>query len=263
MRIDGRAVHFRSARDARGGRHRHGAPGTVASCRDLVGGRERASRQAAGEPARAGGLARDGRGGAASSSQQLGIDVDPRTPIGVAADRPAAAGRNRPRAVLRRPHHHPRRADLGAVAARGGAAVRRAAPAARRSGTQRHLHLAFPRRHPARSRDTVTVFRNGRKVATAPVPRDRQGLAHRADDRRRPRASSRKATPATSCSHSKPDAPVVHETRGPDAAPARSSDVSLDSARRRGARHLRLHGLRPDRTRAHAVRQDRAGSRHA
>ena len=59
----------------------------------------------------------------------LGIDVDPRDAHGLAADRPAAADRARPRALLRRAHHHPRRADLGALAAGGRAAVRRAAPA--------------------------------------------------------------------------------------------------------------------------------------
>ena len=83
---------------------------------------------------------------------------------GRAADRPAAAHRDRPRAVLRRAHHHPGRADLGALAARGRAAVRAccggcgtAAAASSSSRISSTTSCAIS--------DAVTVFRNGRKVA--------------------------------------------------------------------------------------------------
>ena len=123
----------------------------------------------------------------ASISPSLGIDVDPRARMGIAADRPAAAGRARPRAVLGRPHRHPRRADLGAVAARGAAPVRGAARL-RASGRSIVFISHFLDDVLAIS-DTVTIFRNGRRIATRSRRPDRQGLADRAHDRRRPRGA--------------------------------------------------------------------------
>ena len=113
-------------------------------------------------------------------------------------DRRAAARRTRARAVLRRAHRHPRRADLGAFAARDRAAVRGAAPGARQR-PQPRLHLAFPRRHPRRSPTRCRCSATARSVATAEVGAgDRQGLDHRAHDRRRAARSSRRAISATS-----------------------------------------------------------------
>ena len=96
-------------------------------------------------------------------------DVAARRP----ADRPAAADRDRPRAVLGRPHHHPRRADLGAVAAGSRAPVRDAATAAGRRH-QHRLHLAFHRGHSARlrHRDRVPQRPEGRRDRGG---RDQQG----------------------------------------------------------------------------------------
>ena len=113
-----------------------------------------------------------GRGAAAAAS---GIDVDPTAPRWARLPhRPAAAGRARPGAVLRRADHHPGRADLGALAARGGAALRRAAPPARRAAAASSSSRISSTTCSTIS-DTVTVFRNGRKIVTADGRRDRQG----------------------------------------------------------------------------------------
>ena len=108
---------------------------------------------------------------------------------GLAGDRPAAADRARPRAVLGRAHRHPRRADLGSVAARGAAPVRGAARRARQR-PQHRLHLALPRR---RSGD----LRHRHDLPQRPAHRHRggrhrrQGLADPAHDRPRPRGARR------------------------------------------------------------------------
>ena len=82
-------------------RHRHGASGAVDRLRP-DGRRERLSRQAAGQRARHGRLGRHGRRrrGAARRSRHRRRPEDAH---GRAADRPAAADRARPRAVLRAP----------------------------------------------------------------------------------------------------------------------------------------------------------------
>jgi ribose transport system ATP-binding protein len=67
---------------------------------------------------------------------RFGIDVDPMAPAGRPPDRAAAADRDRARAVLRRPHHHPGRADLRPLAARGRAPVRDAARGCASEGTR-------------------------------------------------------------------------------------------------------------------------------
>jgi ribose transport system ATP-binding protein len=47
---------------------------------------------------------------------------------------------------VRRPHHHSRRADLGALSARGRSACSKPCATAERPGPYRRFHLAFPRR---------------------------------------------------------------------------------------------------------------------
>ena len=118
---------------------------------------------------------------------RLGIDVDPDAAARRSADRPAAADRDRPRAVFGRTHHHPRRADLRALAAGGRAPVRELAAAARRR-QQHRLHLAFPRRHPARLRhgDGLPQRPQGAGHAAAAIE---QGRADRGDDRQGPRGA--------------------------------------------------------------------------
>ena len=61
---------------------------------------------------------------------------------------------------------------------------------------------------------------------------------------------------------SRADAPAVLEAHGLTLAPF-YRDVSSRRARRRSARHLRLHGVRADRTRAHPFRQAQAFERRA
>ena len=133
---------------------------------DLERRRERVPGRAAGERGSASSTgARMAQRGRASSSSSLGIDVDPGARIGTLPIGLQQLVELGARAVLRRAHHHPRRADLRAVAARDRAAVRRAAPAAGRRA-QHHLHLALPRR---RARD----LRPGHRLPQRPQGRDR------------------------------------------------------------------------------------------
>ena len=92
------------------------------------------------------------------------------TRMGSLSDRPAAADRDRPRALFRRAHHHPRRADLGAVAAGGGAAVRGAAASCKERGRS-IVFISHFLDDILRISDEVTIFRNGRKVVTEPGQR--------------------------------------------------------------------------------------------
>ncbi len=161
------------------GRHRHGASGAERRARS-DGGRERLSRHPADQPLRPRAVAAHGARGRRAARpvrHRRRSDVAARRP----ADRPAATDRDRPRAVLGRPHHHPRRADLGAVAARGRAAVYDAAAAARRRH-QHRLHLAFHRGHSARlrHRDGVPQRPEGRRDRGR---RDQQGRPDRSHDR--------------------------------------------------------------------------------
>jgi ABC-type sugar transport system ATPase subunit len=121
MRIEGRDVQFRSARDALaagiGMVHQELsiAPDLTVAENVFLGM----------QPVKAGGIvdwkrmvreSRDTWPGSAST-------CDPRASDRFAVDRASAADRDRPRAVLRRPHHHPGRAHLALVAAGSGAAV--------------------------------------------------------------------------------------------------------------------------------------------
>jgi ribose transport system ATP-binding protein len=165
MRIEGREVQFRSARDALaagiGMVHQELsiAPDLTVAENVFLGM----------QPTKAGGLV-DWKRMVRESREHLaglGIDVEPRMPIGSLSIGPPAADRDRPRAVFRGAHHHSGRAHLGAVTAGGRAALRRAAqPEGERP--QLRVHLALPGRHPAHLRHGH-VFRNGRKIVTSPT----------------------------------------------------------------------------------------------
>ena len=98
--------------------------------------------------------ARAWRRARAGCSTTVGLDLRPDGPARHAAHLRAATGRDRPRAVARRPRADHGRADGGAVAARGRAAVRgRRRPAAARRGddVRRPPHgRDLPRRRPHR-----------------------------------------------------------------------------------------------------------------
>ena len=187
MRLDGRRGAFPLAARRAGRRHRHGAPGAPASCPTSRSPRTSFSARSR-QPARHRRLAAHGARGARACSPASASTSTRDARIGRAADRPAAADRARPRAVLGRAHHHPRRADLGAVAARGRAPVRGAAPAARRAAAASSSSRISSTTSCAIS-DTVTIFRNGRKSRPTTAAGDRQGLGHRAHDRRGPRGA--------------------------------------------------------------------------
>ena len=167
--LDGRETRFRSARDA----HAAGIAMVhqeLSVAPDLTVAENVFLGTAADQPLRPRAMAADGaRGRRATRAvrHRRRSDVAARRP----ADRPAAADRDRPRAVLRRPHHHPRRADLGPLAAGGRTAVRDAAATAGRRHRHR-LHLAFHRGHPARlrHRDRVPQRPEGRRGAKRPRP---------------------------------------------------------------------------------------------
>ena len=102
---------------------------------------------------------------------RFGIDVDPLARLG---DLPI--GLQQLIEIARvlfsgRAHHHPRRADLGALAAGGRAPVRDPAAAAGRRHRHR-LHLAFHRGHPAHLRhgDGLPQRQEGRRGARRPRP---------------------------------------------------------------------------------------------
>ena len=164
MRLDGQRGPLCLAAGCAGGRHRHGASGAVRRARP-VGGGERPPRRAAGQSVRPDRLAGDApqrrRTSAKPRHRRRSAHADGRVAARTAAARGAGA-----RAVLRRAHHHPGRADLGALAARGRAAVRAAAPAAR-GRTQHRVHLALPRRRAGdlRPRDGVPQRPGGRDRA--------------------------------------------------------------------------------------------------
>ena len=137
----------------------------------------------------------------------------------------------------------------------------RAAPAARRAAaasSSSRISSTTCWRSPTASRSSATAGRSRPRRRGG----DRQALGDRAHDRRGPRgAGGELPRPRSRCTAA-PDAPVVLEADGLSRAGA-YRDVSLPRARRRGARHLRLHGLRPARAGAHAVRQAAAGARRA
>ena len=129
------------------------------------------------------------RGARAARTASASTSI-PATRIGRAADRPAAAGRARPRAVLGCADHHPGRADLGAFAARDRAPVRGAAPPARASGRSIIFISHF-------LDDMLRDLGHGHDLPQRPQGRrrarrrseHRQGLADRAHDRRGPRGA--------------------------------------------------------------------------
>ena len=147
MRIDGEERNFRSARDAL-----KAGIGMVHQELSIVPDLSVAENVFLGsQPVTrfgSGGLAAHERPGGGASAQprhrcrSQGADR-------LAADRASADDRDQPRAVLRRPDHHPGRADLRAVSAGDRAAVR-PAPGAPAVGPEHDLHLPLPRRHPGR-----------------------------------------------------------------------------------------------------------------
>ena len=170
------------------------------------------------------------------------------------ADRAAAADRDRPRAVLRRAHRHPGRADLRPLPARGRATLHHPSTIAR--GRHQHrLHLALHRRHSAcvRHGDRVPQRPEGRRGSER---RNDQGRADRGHDRPRWRGARAQL-------HRRSDAAAAERQSGgsegrPALAGAEPEGHLLRGPRRRGARHLRLHGLRPAGAVAHPVRQAEA-----
>ena len=109
--------------------------------------------------------------------------------------------------------------------------------------------------------DTVTVFRNGRKVAETAGGRDQQGGPDRSHDRQGPRGAGGDL-------HGRHHAAAAQRSSGSAEgrrALARPQPAGrlVRGARRRSARHLRLHGMRAARTGADPVRQDQARPRHA
>ena len=232
-------------------RHRHGAPGAerrpapLASPRTSSSASSRSTGSASSTGAR---MARQ----ATRALETPRHRRRSRHAHGRAAARPAAAGRARPRAVLRRAHHHPGRADLRPVAARGRAAVRACCAGCRSSGTS-IVFISHFLDDVLAICDRVTVFRNGRTVATArPATIDKAWLIDRMIGAGHEELEE--SYTGEIRSQSPAQAPVVLEAQGLTRAGA-FDDVSLAGARGRGAGHLRLHGLGPARARPHAVRQ--------
>ena len=174
-------------------------------------------------------------------------------------DRAAATDRDRPRAILGRPHHHSRRADLGAVAARSGTPVRNAEAVAGRRH-QHRLHFAFHRGHPARlrHRDRVPQRQEGR--GDRRIGNEQAGI-DRGDDRQGPRSAGRDLHPRHHAAAADRSAGGAERQRADAGRPPARGFVR--GPRRGGARHLRLHGMRAARTGADPVRQDKARPRHA
>ena len=101
--------------------------------------------------------------------------------------------------------------------------------------------------------DTVTIFRNGRKIVTEPTAGiDKRWVIERmiGDGHDELEESYTGAIALDSA----PTAPVVLRGRRAHRR-ARLPRRLARRPRRRGARHLRLHGLRPARARPHPVRQ--------
>ena len=245
MRLDGRPVHFRRRRGRAGRRHRHGAPGAV----DRAGaerGRERVSRPPATNGAglvRWRAMAQEAR----EASRAPGHRHRPRGRDRPAAARAAAAGRARPGAVQRCADHHPGRADLGAVAAGDRSACSRCCGCSRREGTS-FIFISHFLEDVLEVSDTVTVFRNSRRIATATCGRGRQALADRADDRPGPRGARGGDRGPRGAGQHRHAAPAVLEATRAGAGRAPSA-TSRSRCGRRGPGVLRLHGLGPARAR--------------
>ena len=109
--------------------------------------------------------------------------------------------------------------------------------------------------------DTVTVFRNGRKVAETRSGRDQQGGADRGDDRQGPRSARGELYARHHAAAARRSAGGAERERA--VARPQPAGRLVRGPRRRSARHLRLHGLRPARTGADPVRQAEARPGHA
>ena len=118
--------------------------------------------------------------------KNLGLDIDPRARLGdfpIGVQQLVELSRV---LFLRRADHYSRRADLGSVAAGNRAAVRRSDQAqTERPGPD--LHLAFSRRHPQGLGRDHDFSQRPQGRDHAGDPGDRQGMDHRAHDRRRAR----------------------------------------------------------------------------
>ena len=177
-------------------RHRDGSSGTQRGARS-VGGRERVSRRPADQPLRAGAVAAHGpRSGRATQEvrHRRRSDVAARRP----SDRPPATDRDRPRIVLRRPHHHSRRANVSPLAAGGRTAVHDVATITGRRHRHR-VHFPFHRGHSAGfgHGDRFPQRKEGRRDGSG---RDQQIGPDRSDDRQgRARRSKRPTLTISRC----------------------------------------------------------------
>ena len=191
FKVDGEPVHFRSARDARargiGMVHQElSVAPDLSVAENVFLGAQPVSR-----------LGTIAWGRMAREARRATEEPRPRHRPARAArrfsDRRAATRRTRARAVLRRAHHHSRRADLGAVAARDRAAVRRCcggcARAAAASSSSR-IFSTTSSKSPTRFRCSATAAASRTREVG---PGRRQGLDHREHDRRRPRRTRTRA----------------------------------------------------------------------
>ena len=191
---------------------------------------------------------------AAEQLKNLGLDIDPRArlgdfPIGVQQlvelARVLFSGARI--IILDEP-------TSALVAAGDRAAVRRSAAGAREraraSSSSRIFSTTFSKSR-TRSPSSATAARSRMPRSARAI--DKAWIIER-HDRRRSRGARGELSRTTSRSTAARDAPVVLEAEGLTLAPY-FRDVSFAGPCRRSARHLRLHGLRPDRTGAHVVRQ--------
>ena len=187
MRIDGRPVHFRSARGRAGRRHRHGPPGAVDRA-VADGGRERVPRPPADQRRRRGALARDGARGQGRICERLGHRHRSRGRDAAGCRSACSSWSSSAASCSAGADHHPGRADLGSVAAGDRSACSRCCAGSRREGTS-FIFISHFLEDVLEVSDRVTVFRNSRRIATAKRGHGRQALADRADDRPWPRGA--------------------------------------------------------------------------
>ena len=232
-----------------GGGHRHGASGAQRRARPQRR-RKRLPRRAAGQSPRDRRLAARWRARRRSNCKNLGLDIDPKARLG---DFPIGVQQL---------------VELARVLFSGARIIILDEPTSALSPPEieRLFGVLSKLRESGRSiifishflddilkiADAITIFRNGRKVADAEVGRgDRQGLDHRADDRRRARGA-RGELSRPDQARQPPRRAGGARRQGADARAGLSRRL-VRGARRRGARRLRFHGLRPARTGAHAV----------
>ena len=104
--------------------------------------------------------------------------------------------------------------------------------------------------------DTVTVFRNGRKVAETAGRRDQQGRPDRSHDRQGQRGAGRDLYRRHHAAAA--DRSAGGAEGGRALARPQPAGRLVRGPRRRSAGHLRLHGMRAARAGADSVRQDQA-----